>query len=463
MTPGRRRLAARRVLFPTGIAEGYVDVEGAVVVEAAKGPPPRDAVPVEDFGDALMTPALVDAHTHLALVALRGLAARLPAEASVVEDLFYTAESKLVPGDVRAFARMGAYDALLGGTGLVWDHYYAAEEVAAACADVGLTAVVAPTLQDEGGPGRGGAEAALAATETLATSARWRAAGIYAAAGPHATDTVSDALWERAVGLAERHGLPVHAHLAQSADEHARSLDTHAMTPAQRVERAGWMSRAPHVFAHALYVTRDELPALREATLVACPYSQLVFAFPARVDWWRAAQIRWVVATDCAASNDSMSLRKELRFLSGVGALRTSFGRDYERFFAGKLPAAALAPGRDVPAPGALLRRVLDAPGALHPAFRAGTLEVGALANVAVWDAGHPRLWPLLDPLRALTHGDGDDALRALFVRGQPVGETGDVAGSLRRSEAYGAHRDEAEKRLRGLLGRMGLSTDAIF
>ncbi|MEM1415075.1 MAG: amidohydrolase family protein, partial [Myxococcota bacterium] len=310
------RLASRRVLFPEGIAEGWLTLAGSDIAAVGRGAPPEDGVALEDLGDALVTPALVDAHTHLALVALRGLTARLPARASVVEDLFYTVEAHLVPGDVRAFSRMGAYDALLGGTGLVWDHYYAGEEVAAACADVGLAAVVAPTLQDEGGPGADAWEAQLEATEAIAGSAALRARGIVAAVGPHATDTVSDRLWERGVSLAERLGLPVHAHLAQSIEEQRRSLAAHGTTPAARVAARGWLERAPHVFAHALFADRAELRGLREATLVVCPYSQLVFAHPARVDVWSDEGVGWVVGTDCAASNDSMSLRKELRLLA---------------------------------------------------------------------------------------------------------------------------------------------------
>lgn len=457
-----RRVAARHVVFPgdgTGpeVAAGWVEIEGRRIVATGRGGPPGDGVPCDDFGDALLTPALVDAHTHLALVALRGLATRLPAGASVVEDLFYAAESALEAGDVRAFARMGAYDALLGGTGLVWDHYYAGEEVAAACRDVGLAAVVAPTLQDRGGPGRAASHAALEATAAIAEDAGLRAASIVAAVGPHATDTVSDALWERAVALAEGLDLPVHAHLAQSAEEHARSLDLHGTTPARRLARAGWLERAPHVLAHALYVPRPELRLLRDATLVACPYSQLVFAFPARVDVWSDEGVPWVVATDCAASNDSMSLRKELRLLSGFAALRSSFGAGYERFLDGQAPLTAFPGTGAAPPPGRLLKRVLDAPGRLHPALRAGVLEEGALANIAVWDVAHPRLWPLHDPLRALTHGDGDGALHALFIAGRSLGVPGDVAGSIRRSEAFREHHAEASARLRALMQRARL------
>ena len=455
-------MAARHVVFPEGpegtcVAEGWVEVDDRLIVATGRGRPPEDDVPCDDFGNALLSPALVDAHTHLALVALRGLAGRPEARGSLVEDLFYAVEAHLEPGDVRAFARMGAYDALLGGTGLVWDHYYAGDEVAEACREVGLTAVVAPTLQDLGGPGRAHADRALATTEAIAGRADLRAAGIVAALGPHATDTVSDALWEQAVTLAERLALPVHAHLAQSAEEHQRSLDAHGLSPVRRLEARGWLERAPHVFAHGLYVRRDELRALRSATLVVCPYSQLVFAFPARVDVWSHEGVSWVVGTDCAASNDSMSLRKELRFLAGVGPLRTSYGAVYARFLAGDADAAEVDDAHRKPAgPASLIGRVARA-GALHPAFRAGVLAPGALASLAVWDALHPRLWPLGDPLRALTHGDVDGALRALFVAGREIGERGDVAGGIQRSDAYRAHREEADRRLRALLRRAGM------
>jgi cytosine/adenosine deaminase-related metal-dependent hydrolase len=51
--------------------------------------------------------------------AFRGIGGVAALSGNVVEDLFFQIESLVQPGDIRAFTRMGAYEALLSGTGVV--------------------------------------------------------------------------------------------------------------------------------------------------------------------------------------------------------------------------------------------------------------------------------------------------------------------------------------------------------
>lgn len=464
-------LASRHVVLEESstpsVHPGWVVIDGSRIASVGRGPVPNDAPGVLDLGERLIAPALVNAHTHCALSMLRGGLGRA-AVGNVVEDLFYRVERALRPEDVRALARMGAYESLLAGVGLVWDHYFFGDALAAGLADTGIAAVVAPTIQDVGGPsidddGNGRSDRELAATETLALAGMPR---IFAAVGPHATDTVSPSLWRRAVELAERLGLPLHAHLAQSPEEVHRAREAHGTTPFGLLEREGVLERVRGVFAHALFVDDAELARLGPAhALVACPYSQLVFGFPARVDHWEASGARWVVATDCAASNDSMSLRKELRFLAGLRTMGASFAGAYECFLRGRGDVDAVAGSRleayeafeATATPAELYTRITSTPGALHPHVRAGVLASGAIANVVVYDLEHPSFWPGTDPIAGLVMGDVDAAIHAMWVAGQPVGERGDFHRSIVDSDAYRAHRAEASARLAELRVRAGL------
>ncbi len=455
------RLRSTRVVFggtaQLHVAPGYVDIEGAHIVAVGTGEPPADERETSDFGDRLISPAFVNAHTHHSLHSLRGLSAHVMG-GNVVEDVFYRVESKLTAQDVRAFVRMGAYESLLCGVGLVWDHYFFGDAVADAIADTGLAAVIAPTTQDIGGPCTDQWPAQLESTARLAEDSR---PNIYAAFGPHATDTVSDELWVRIAHLADELGIPVHAHLAQLPDEVARVRARHETTPWGMLEKLGVAERVAGVFAHGIYIDRNELARIgKRHTLVSCPYSQLLFAFPARVDEWERAGVRWTVATDCAASNDSMSLRKELRFVAGVRTVGTSFGAAHQRFLGQSADAAevwedrtrryeAFAEAADAKA---LLHRVWGLAGGLHPNVRAGVLEAGALANVVVWDLDHPAFWPAREPLSTLALGDVDAAIHAMYVAGRPVGQAGDFHRSIVASDEYREHRLEATARLERLL-----------
>ncbi len=470
------RIASRRVLTPDGIGPALLTLRPPNIAAVAtideddyRERLASERGEVVDYGDKLITPAFVNAHTHLALGFLRGFDLRAATRGNMVEDFFYAVETALSPEDIAAFVRMGAYESLLSGVGLVWDHYYAGEHVAAALAEVGLGAVVAPTLQDVAGPGKDRWEAQLDATLRIDGDEDLKKRGVFAALGPHATDTVSEALWLRALELAEARQLPIHAHLAQSPEEYRRARRRHDQTPVEWLSSLDVLDAAPAaVWAHAIYASRRDLSLLRGGghrhTLVWCPMSALVFGFPARVGVWEALGLSWAIATDCASNNDTNNVQAELRYAAGQRTMGATWGDGYQALLdspgaADDAVQAAWAERQrlhaahdDMTQPGALLSRVWALPGACHPGFHAGVLSAGALANVLVWDLDHPALWPALDPLHALAMSDATRAIHAMFVAGRRIGADGDFHGSLLRSDAYALAKREANDRLASVL-----------
>lgn len=478
----RTLLVSRRVVLPDGerlviepagvlIEGGYIQAVWPLDIEGngADALAVRAGAQLVDFGQHLMTPAFVNAHTHLSLSALRAVDLEPATVGNMVERFFFQIEALMQPQDIRAFARLGGLESILNGVGLVWDHYYEAKAVAEGLADIGLCGVVAPTLQDRRGPRMERWEQGLSDTAQIAEDGRLSARGIFAAVGPHATDTVSESLWHRGLELARQYNLPLHAHLAQSVDEVRRIYESQGCSPVEWLMRLGVFSdNLPSVWAHALYVSRPELSVLRETrqTLVYCPYSQLVFGFPARVSEWTEAGVSWVVATDCAASNDSMNLQKELRYVEGQRTMGTTFSSAYEQFLeTGSLSDAEMvwqrreafsrlgATGREkVGRSQDTLGRVWRRPGALHPHFSVGELVRGALANIVVWDTNHPCFWPGEAPFRTLSMGDTSLAIHAMYIHGRPMGIAGDFHRSLLQSELYRDAVGEASERLARLL-----------
>lgn len=467
-----RLIASRRMVWGRGaalrVAPGYVVVDRARIVEAVRGDEdPKQAAEargaaLEEFGERLVSPAFVNAHTHLALVFARALDPGSATAGNTVEEFFFRVERKLTYDDVRALSRMGAYESLLAGVGLVWDHYYFASAVAEALRDVGLCGVVAPTLQDVAGPGADGWEAALAETEALHGSAELEAAGIATALGPHATDTVSAQLWERIAAMGERHGLPIHVHLAQSIEEVERAVERHGVEPTQWLEQMGVLERVRGLFVHGLYLRDADLARLdpKRHLLVWCPRSQAVFGFWARVDRWVANHRPFVVATDCAATNDAMDVQAELAFIVGQRTAPAGYSEAGEAFFSGSGSPRAVWEARRsaferldaAVQPAALLDRVWAMPGDVHPKLQAGVLEPGRLANLLVWDLDQPELWPAHDPLRALTLTAASRGIHAMMVAGQWRGEAGSFRQSIVSSPEYREARHEADVRLRALL-----------
>lgn len=493
----RQTLFSTRVLMPDmRIAPAAITVAGSTIesVDLCEAPPAW-CERLVDLGDRLVTPAFINAHTHLPMAALRGVEGCTQAMGGdVVVDLFFKAEEQMSAEDVRAFARMGAYESLLCGVGLVWEHYYHGAALAAALVDTGLAGVVAPTLQDLAGPGVPWLEATLAETVAIAADGALREAGVFAALGPHATDTVSDALWARILRLAgECGGLPLHLHVGQSVAEfHAARARSGGRTPMGLLEQLGVLgSGLPLLLVHAQYATAADVALLdrRRHVLVSCPYSHARFSFPSPVPAWLEAGAAVAVGTDAAASNDGMSVQGELRLLSGLpsfaathspqlaalwrsqpaaagageGAPADELGALADALFAVRQAAHQSAASAALRSPAELLATVWQTPGRLHPHFRAGVVEAGALANLLVWDTAHPNLWPAADVLAALAMCDAPPAIESMMVAGKWIGREPGGAGApdfrraLLDSAAYRSAREEAEARLAALLARAGI------
>jgi 5-methylthioadenosine/S-adenosylhomocysteine deaminase len=438
-------------------------LRGGVIAEVHEGGP---AAEDHRLGDQLLAPAFVNAHTHLALHACRGLANQDLLRGNLVEDVFYAVEEHLQPDDVEAFARVAALECLLSGVGTVLDHYYHGLATARAARDCGLAAIVAPTLQDLAGPGSGTSEGALSETIELDQPA-WEQAGILAAVGPHATDTVSVGLWRRALELAEDRGLLLHAHIAQSAEETLRCLESHACGPVEWMHREGLLdSPAQQLLVHALFVSDAELEHLDSArhALCACPYSQMQFGFPAPIPEWESRGAAWFLGTDTGASNDSMDVQKELRAVAGMTTAQVTWSKerkDLRNEMSAKRVesverARRMSDGDPLRDPRHLLHRIWAGPARWFRGLKTGVIEEGARAQLLVIDPEHPAFWPARDPFRALALGNVGPTLSGVIAAGQWVGEPGDPGACL-REPVVREWIDEATRRHRELMERSGV------
>lgn len=425
-------------------------------------------MPVQNLGDLLIAPAFVNAHTHVAMSYFRGFVVEDTTRRNMIEDLFYHVESRATEEDVRAFTRMGAYECLLSGVGFIWDHYYFGNAVADGLVDAGLGGVVAVALQDIKGPGVVNLDRFFGETEELAQSKRLADAGVFAAVGPHATDTVSPELWVRCADMSRRLGIPLHAHFAQSFEEYDYVQRVYGCSAYELLERLGvFETAAGMLLVHGIYLSDGDLSRLarKRARLVYCPFSQMIFQNPAQVMAWERAGVKWAVATDCVASNDSMNVQKELRYVAGLPNQAVTYSGEAERFLreggieaARAVHAARKARQEEARAwaePEFLWDKVTTAADGVHPGLRVGRLAPGYLANIAVWDTDHPAFWPDFRVLRGLTMGDTGGALWNLMVSGRWIGAGGDFRNSILESAEFRTALGEARERLQALLKRL--------
>jgi cytosine/adenosine deaminase-related metal-dependent hydrolase len=163
----------------------------------------------------------VCAHHHLYSALARGMPPPPATPSSfrgILEQIWWRLDAALDVDMLRASARLGAVEALLGGTTAIVDHHESPnaidgslDVIADACAEVGVRVVCAYGVTDRHGPD--GARRGLAENE------RFIRAGGRGMVGVHAAFTCSDDTLAAAAGLATDLGVGVHIHVAEGPDD----------------------------------------------------------------------------------------------------------------------------------------------------------------------------------------------------------------------------------------------------
>lgn len=459
-------LFSKRVLVGSELREcaAAIELDGHRIVSVTERPDAPSGS--EDLGERLIAPAWVNAHTHVALVAARGLGGLAMQAGNMVEELYFRIERCMEPEDVAALAKVGAVDCLLSGTGAIFEHYYQGMAMAGALAETGISAALGPTLQDLNGPGVHLLEQHFSELQALAKP-EWAQRGIVPVIAPHATDTVSPTLWRRCRDLALKTGWPMHFHIAQSAEELERSWASHGCGPVEMLSRNGLLDADIRLLmVHALYLSEAELDLLDGArhTLGYCPAAQSQFDFPNPVQLWRKRGLPVVLGTDAGSCNDAMDPQAELRMMASGPGFGVSHGQALTDFVRKPDPASlkALRAARSA-ALGQrlgnveLLASVTSTPGDLHPDMPVGVIEAGRWANLQVVDLSAPSLWPGTDALQALCYAQTQPAIWGLMVRGRWIGQPGNLRGGLLETTWWKESQADAKVRLAAVLERAGV------
>jgi 5-methylthioadenosine/S-adenosylhomocysteine deaminase len=192
---------------------------GTEIAEHVGGLGPA-ATQIDCFGCIVM-PGLINCHTHLPMVAFRGLADDLP--------LMEWLEKHIWPAEGRLVAPQFCYDATLlaaaecirGGVTCVNDMYLFERDVARALADAGLRGIVAEGIIQYPTRSAKTWRDSLAATERLITEYAGHPL-IEAAVACHAPYSCTPEILQASHELAARHGALFHIHLHETADEPGR-------------------------------------------------------------------------------------------------------------------------------------------------------------------------------------------------------------------------------------------------
>lgn len=394
-----------RVLRPDGsidVADVLID-RSSGTISAVEPDLENTAERTLDASDGLVIPGFVNAHAHIAMTLLRGIADDEPLE-TWLRDYIWPIESELRPADVRAGAELGLLELIKSGTTTVVDMYFHMPEVVDAIDRSGLRGVLGHgviTAGKDDEAAHADAQAGIEFAEEYDGAADGRVSTAFM---PHSLTTVDAATLETFVPKARDLGVPIHFHANETEHEVTPIVEEHGITPLEYAVDHGLLS-ATDFIAHGVHLDRSEIELLAEtgAGVVHCPASNMKLASGmAPIQKLLDEGVPVALGTDGPASNNDLSLLDEMRDAAMIGKLAAD-------------DASALA------APDVL--SMATAGGAAVTGIGTGTVEAGTPADVAVVDLRKPHLTPPHDLESHLTYAAAAGDIRHTVCDGEVLME----------------------------------------
>ena len=352
----------------------------------------------------LVMPGLVNLHTHLAMTLLRGVAEDVDLQGFL--ERVWAEEARLMdPEGVRVGTRLGALEAVLGGTTTALDMYLHAADAHRAAVEVGLRHVTGPLFFSFSGPDH------LDWDERMGFARAWPqtldAIGgphVPRALMPHAPFTVGIEHLAEVAQLAREQGAIVHTHASENDRENHDTMEQMGMRPVAALETSGLLALGP-ILGHGVRLDDQDrrCVAAAGAAIAHCPGSNLKLASGvADIVGYREEGIRVGIGTDGCSSSNDLDMFAAMRLAANLARLVRAD------------PAALSA--RDV-----VQAATLEGARALGLGDRIGTVEVGKEADLIALDLRAPHLVPMRDPYAALVFSASRSDVRHVLVAGEPV------------------------------------------
>lgn len=363
---------------------------------------PRGGATVIDGRPFALVPGFVNTHTHVAMSLLRGIADDREL-AGFLETLF-AVDARRTEADVEAGARAGIAEMLLSGTTSFLDLYYFQDAVARASESLGIRgflgwAVLDPELTTQHGKPLDNASGFID---------RWKGhPRVTPLVAPQGVYVCDEETWLGAKELADRKGTLCHFHLSETRREVNDHQAKTGRRPAEWLGEIGFLGPRM-VAAHAVWLTGQEIDGLAKngVGVAHCASSNLKLASGgvAPIVELRAAGVRVGLGTDSVASNNSLSMLREMHLAGLV--------QKNHRWDATALPAQTL-----------LDFATIDGANLVGRGMDLGSIEVGKQADFCLVRLDHPTMLPARPEaiVSHLAYSASDEAIDSVYVGGEAV------------------------------------------
>jgi 5-methylthioadenosine/S-adenosylhomocysteine deaminase len=321
-----------------------------------------------DCGGKVLMPGLVNAHTHVPMTLLRGLADDLRLDVWLMGYMMPVEREFVSPDFCRLGTLLACAEMIRSGVTAFADMYYFEEDVAKATADAGMRAVCSQTVMKYTTPDAQSFEESLAMAREFIQ--RWKGHPlIVPSVAPHAPYTCTEEILRATANLAVEFDIPLHIHIAETALEVENMRREHNMPVVPYVKKQGLLE-AKVLAAHCVHIDEGEMRTFLHARsgIAHNPSSNLKLASGiAPVKRMLDIGLNVGIGTDGPASNNDLDMFEEIRL--------TAF-----------LAKGASGDPTALPAQKALLMGTRLGAQALHIGHLTGSIEPGKRADLILVD-----------------------------------------------------------------------------
>jgi 5-methylthioadenosine/S-adenosylhomocysteine deaminase len=361
------------------IFDGAVAIRGTQIVAVGKTADIASQYEADETIDCqgkYIMPGLVNAHTHIPMTLLRGIADDLRLDVWLIGYMMPVEREFVSPEFCRLGASLACAEMIRSGVTAFADMYYYEADVAAATAEAGMRGVLGQTVLKFPAPDAETYEDSLAYSRRFIEE--WRGHPlIVPAVAPHAPYSSTDEMLQKCAQLAIEFDVPVLTHIAETKFEVDDSLELLGKRVVPWVNEVGLFD-AKVLAAHCVHIDIREMQILHEhhATVAHCPTSNLKLASGiAPVTQMLEQKLIVGIGTDGPASNNDLDMFEEIRL-------------------AAILAKTAANDPTVLPAKQALLMATRQGAEALFMGDKTGSIEPGKLADVIVVNAETPHNMP---------------------------------------------------------------------
>ncbi|MBL6727687.1 MAG: amidohydrolase family protein [Methylophilaceae bacterium] len=371
----------------------------------------EEIVPFSDFsnnedlnilnlGESLITPGLINAHTHSAMTFLKGISddQRLN---DWLEKSIWPNEEKLLSNDlVYDASQLACLEMLSSGITTFNDMYFFPDATAKAATVVGIRANIGLVFIEFK------SSYANDFTDYLDKGLKFRddfrgEENVTTTLAPHAPYTVSDDSFLKIRTYADQLGMNIHCHMHETEWEIINSIEQHNVRPLTRLDSLGLLG-PDFIAVHCVHLSSSDIEIIKknQINIVTCPVSNLKLAsgMPKINTMLNAAQ-NVSIGSDGSASNNKLGLFDDLKLfalLQRNEAGVTEFTNSKNLFDMVTINAAKTLNMQD----------------------QIGSIEKNKKADLVAFNLSDIHLQPIYDPLSTIIYSGGRDNVEHVWVNG---------------------------------------------